>query len=154
MDEAYKLEDTGGYIYDVYLNITNPMGFDRLDREVFRRIYLAKYNKFVWTYTDATKALLKTVGIKSDDEKLEFQAYCKKLLSDNKDLFHGYGDLQLFDIVKNPEFRDIILKHNPSCDGLICADDGGSTITYGCFYANQIKSISNKMPTEDNNIDK
>ena len=148
-EKLFEVYEFGsGYIYDVYLNITNPINVGRLDTEVLQ--YVSKNH--AWKLTPAAVHLRNLLNMDSPEGRKKFINYIKARRQEDPAI-HNFGDLQLFDLVKRPEFRDFLLAAHPDCDGLICYDNGGKDITYGCFYKNQIKSISNKNPTDNINID-
>lgn len=132
-------------IYEVFLNITNPVMLTRLDTEAFSQD------------KKPTKELLAIISALSTSVQERFNIY-KKLTAITETVLKrdyvisGISDIQVFDIVKNPEFRELLLHYKPNCDGIICSDNSGATTTYGVLYPNQIKAIDNLNPTNSNNI--
>lgn len=132
-------------MYEVFLNITKPVILTRLDTEAF--------------YQDnkPTKELLAIASALSTSPQERLNIYKKlidiaKVVLKRDYVISGFSDMQVFDIVKNPEFRELLLHYKPNCDGIICSDNSGATTTYGVLYPNQIKAIDNLNPTNSNNI--
>lgn len=132
-------------MYEVFLNITKPVILTRLDTEAF--------------YQDnkPTKELLAIASALSTSPQERLNIYKKlidiaKVVLKRDYVISGFSDMQVFDIVKNPEFRELLLHYKPNCDGIICSDNSGATTTYGVLYPNQIKAINNLNPTNSNNI--
>lgn len=132
-------------MYEVFLNITKPVILTRLDTEAF--------------YQDnkPTKELLAIASALSTSPQERLNIYIKlidiaKVVLKRDYVISGFSDMQVFDIVKNPEFRELLLHYKPNCDGIICSDNSGATTTYGVLYPNQIKAINNLNPTNSNNI--
>lgn len=132
-------------MYEVFLNITKPVILTRLDTEAF--------------YQDnkPTKELLAIASALSTSPQERLNIYKKlidiaKVVLKRDFVISGFSDIQVFDIVKNPEFRELLLHYKPNCDGIICSDNSGATTTYGVLYPNQIKAIDNLNPTNSNNI--
>ena len=149
LENLFEVYEFGsGYIYDVYLNITNPINIGRLDTEVLQYTFKNRG----WQLTPAATKLRSLLNMDSPEGRVKFLKYIKTRYREDPAI-HDLGDLQLFDLVKRPEFREFLLTAHPDCDGLICYDNNGKDITYGCFYKNQIKSISNKNPTNNINMD-
>lgn len=132
-------------LYEVFLNITNPVMLARLDTEAFSQ------------KNQPTKELLAITSALSTSPQERLNIYknlidIANIVLKRDYVISGFSDMQIFDIVKNPEFRELLLHYKPNCDGIICSDNSGATTTYGILYPNQIKTIDNLNPTNSNNI--
>ena len=143
--DAFEEKPSKAKVFDVYLNITAPIYVGELDRECFE----IKNGKLYMT--DELVQVAANCNIEPKSFAKFAYDYYKNNLSGE---VPGLEDLQLFDVVKNPEFRQLLLKHNPNCDGIICVDNDGKSTTYGIMEPNQAKLISNLNPTTNKDFDK
>lgn len=130
-----------GHNYKCYLNCTKLLNCGRTDGFIFDETK----DKDVFEFSRQFKILFDKLNVSEAD--------MKKIISEVADEYDEKNNgrfMKIHVLTRSDKFKDLTIKQG--YDSIRCLEAGVETV--GAFYPNQIKSVDNKTPTNNDNINK